>query len=93
MGKIDIIGVTQKLKLEPKNILPENHSQPTQRQMVGATVPLQTSVSTVKYGAGVPDGQRQMVGITVPLKDKPYSGWQSYDTPPSERTVVQKKSY
>ena len=88
-----MVGITQPLKQEPRNVLPDNHSKPSSQQMVGATVSLQSQPSTVKFGAGTPNGTLQMVGEQVKMNSKPQSGWTSFDTPPSERTIAQKKNF
>lgn len=92
MKNLQTFATTQPLKDSPRNILPDpgkNYNV----QMIGNQVKLQSEPSTVKYGAGTPDGQRQMVGSQVTLNSKPMSGWQSYPTPPSERTVASKKNF
>lgn len=91
--KLQMVGDMQKLKLEPKNTLPDNRSKPSSSQMLGTTVPIQSNATTVKFGAGTPNGTVQMdIASKVKMSDKPFSGWQSYDTPPSDRTIQQKKS-
>ena len=93
MAKRDMIGsVDVKLKNEPRNILPDNHDR-FNVQMIGDKVKLQETPSTVKYGASTPNGELQMIGDAHKLSDKPFSGWQSYDTPVSDRTAEQKKGY
>lgn len=85
-----MIGDTVKPKSDPRNVLPENHKS-GQSQMIGNTVPLQTSPSTVKYGAGTSHGTVQMIGDTKKLSTKPFSGFG--DAPVSERTNESKKGY
>ena len=94
MGKTKMFGdtPTSPLKSEPRNVLPDS-GKGFNCQTVGTTVPLQSEPSTVKYGANTPNGTFQSFGETVPLKHTPISGWQSYDTPMSERTGQSKKSY
>lgn len=82
-------------KVSLKTDSPLNYVQDKGRsgmsQMVGNTVPLQTSPSTVKYGAGTPNGTVQMIGETKKLSTKPISGYG--DAPVSERTIESKKGY
>lgn len=87
-----IIGNTVTPKETPKSVLPDNHKS-GQSQMIGNTVPLQTSPSTVKYGAGTSNGTMQMTGEMQKLSTKPFSGWQSDNTGMSERTLQMKKGY
>lgn len=87
-----MIGEKVSPKSEPRNTLPDNHKS-GQSQMIGNTVPLQTSPSTVKYGAGTSNGTMQMTGEMQKLSTKPFSGWQSDNTGMSERTIEQKKVY
>lgn len=92
--KLQMVGMKQALKTEPRNTLPDNHAKPSGgAQMLGTTVKLQSEASSVKYGAGTPDGTRQMVGEQVKMSSKPFSGWQSNDTPMSNRNGEQKKIY
>lgn len=87
-----IIGNTQPLKSEPRNVLPENHGKP-QAQTIGTTVPLQTAPANVKYGAGVKSGQFQVIGEKIQMSDAPVLGYQSANTPMSQRAVDSKKGF
>lgn len=86
------IGQKEPLKQEPRNVLPDNHTNPN-LQAIGDKIKLQTSPSTVKYGANTPDGQRQIIGDKIPLKDKPMPGYQSAPTAMSQRAEDSKKGY
>lgn len=87
-----IIGNSQPLKNEPRNVLPEYHAKP-QSQTIGTTVPLQTSPSNLKYGAGTRSGQFQIIGDKVAMSDTPVLGYQSANTPMSQRAIDSKKSF
>ncbi len=90
--KAQIIGTTQPVKSEPRNVLPENHGKP-QAQTIGTTVPLQTTPSNVKYGAGAHSGKFQVIGDQIKMSDAPVLGYQSANTPMSERAVDSKKGF
>ena len=85
-----MIGLTINTKDTPRNVLPDN-TKMGQSQIVGETVKLQTSPSTVKYGAGTSNGTVQMIGEMKKLSTKPISGYG--DAPVSERTNESKKGY
>lgn len=87
-----IIGNSQPVKSEPRNVLPENHGKP-QAQTIGTTVPLQTSPSNLKYGAGTRSGQFQVIGEQIKMSDAPVLGYQSANTPMSQRAVDSKKGF
>lgn len=90
--KAQIIGNSQPLKGEPRNVLPENHGKP-QAQTIGTTVPLQTETAGVKYGAGVRSGQFQVIGEQIKMSDAPVLGYQSANTPMSQRAIDSKKAF
>jgi len=93
MGTKQTFATTVPLKSDPRNIL-HDPGKSFNPQSTSTKVPLQSEPSTVKYGAGTPDGIRQMNSAeTVKLNQKPMSGWQSYDTPMSDRTITQKKNF
>lgn len=83
----------QPLKTEPRNVLPDNHKAFNLQTSSTPVLKLQTEPSTVKYGAGTPQGTFQTSADTVKLNKTPMSGWQSWDTPVSDRTIAQKKNY
>lgn len=87
-----IIGNSQPVKSEPRNVLPENHGKP-QAQTIGTTMPLQTVASNVKYGAGTRSGQFQVIGEQIKMSDAPVLGYQSANTPMSNRAVDSKKGF
>lgn len=87
-----IIGNSQPVKSEPRNVLPENHVKP-QAQTIGTTVPLQTAPSSEKYGAGVRSGKFQVIGEQIKMSDAPVLGYQSANTPMSQRAIDSKKGY
>jgi hypothetical protein len=80
------------LKNEPKNVLPENHQKP-QMQASGDKVQLQTAPSNVKYGANTPNGKLQLIGDKISMGQSPVLGYQSANTPMSDRAVDSKKGY
>jgi hypothetical protein len=80
------------LKNEPKNVLPENHQKP-QMQASGDKAPLQTTPSNVKYGANTPNGKLQLIGDKISMGQSPVLGYQSANTPMSDRAVDSKKGY
>ena len=91
-SKIQVVGTEQKLKSEPRNVLPDYNKKPD-AQLVGTQVKLQQDASSVKYGSGTKSGEMQIVGSKIPLSDKPYLGYQSYSTPMSERAIRSKKDF
>lgn len=87
-----IIGNYQSVKTEPRNVLPESHAKP-QAQTIGTTVPLQTTPDASKYGAGTKSGKFQVIGEQIKMSDAPVLGYQSANTPMSERAVASKKGF
>lgn len=87
-----IIGTYQVLKNEPRNVLPESPVKP-KAQMIGTAIPLQTTPSGEKYGSGTRSGKFQVIGEQIKMSDAPILGYQSANTPMSERTVSSKKSF
>jgi len=90
--KAQIIGTSQPVKNEPRNVLPENHGKP-QAQTIGTTMPLQTEASSVKYGAGTHSGKFQVIGDKISMSDAPVLGYQSANTPMSQRAIDSKKAF
>lgn len=90
--KAQIIGNYQPVKTEPRNVLPENHGKP-QAEMIGTHVPLQVETSNIKYGAGTKSGKFQVIGAQIKMSDAPVLGYQSANTPMSERAVDSKKGF
>lgn len=86
------IGQREPLKNEPRTTLPENTKSPN-LQAIGEKIKLQTSPSTVKYGANTPNGQLKTAALEIPLKDKPMLGYQSTPTAMSQRAEDSKKGY
>ena len=80
------------LKNEPRNVLPENHQKP-QMEAIGTKVPLQGAPSNVKFGADTPNGKHQIIGTKIAMSDKPVLGYQSANTPMSERAIDSKKGF
>lgn len=91
LSKLTTIGSKSPLKTEPRTMLPESPKAPT-IQTIGTKSPLKESPGPV-YGSGTPDGERQIVGTQIKLNDIPRLGWQSIDTPMSNRAVDSKKNY
>lgn len=81
------------MKTEPRNVLPDNHKPFNLQTTSNPVLNLQTAPSTVKYGAGTPHGTFQSSGDKVKLGTKPMLGYQSADTPMSNRAVESKKSF
>ena len=81
------------MKLEPRNVLPDNHKPFNLETSSDPVIKMQTSPSTVKYGAGTPQGVFQSSGDKVQLGTKPMLGYQSYETPMSNRAIESKKSF
>jgi len=92
MAKMQISGTEQKLKTEPRNVLPENNKSPN-LQSGSSTVPLKKEANAIKYGANTPNGTMQLTGTALDLSSKPMLGWQSYTTPMSQRAVDSKKNF
>lgn len=81
------------MKMEPKNVLPDNHKPFNLQTTSTPVIKVQTATSTVKYGAGTPHGTFQSSGDKVTIGTKPMLGFQSADTPMSNRAVESKKSF
>lgn len=90
--KAQIIGTYQAVKTEPRNVLPEGNVKP-QAQAIGTSIPLQTAPSSEKYGAGVRGGKFQVIGEQIKMSDAPVLGYQSANTPMSERVISSKKGF
>lgn len=87
-----IIGTYRELKTEPRNVLPEGPKKP-QAQAIGTTMPMQTSPTMAKFGAGVSSGKFQIIGDQIKMSDAPVLGYQSANTPMSERAIASKKNF
>jgi hypothetical protein len=81
-----------KLSTGPKSMLPENHAKP-QMQATSQKAPLQTSPSDVKYGANTPNGKFQTVADKIKLNMTPQKGYESANTPMSNRAEDASKVY
>ena len=81
------------MKTEPRNVLPDNHKPFNLQTTSSPVLKLQTETSSVKYGAGTPHGTFQTSGDKIKIGTKPILGYQSADTPMSERAVESKKSF
>ncbi len=90
--KAQIIGTYQAVKTEPQNILLEGYVKP-QAQAIGTALPLQTTPSNEKYGAGVRSGKFQVIGDQIKMSDAPILGYQSANTPMSQRSISSKKFF
>jgi hypothetical protein len=92
MGKMQISGTEQKLKTEPRNVLPDSKKS-INLQSASTQAPLKMDTNGIKYGAGTPNGTMQIVGTQAKLSDTPTLGYQSYTTPMSQRAIDSKKSF
>lgn len=82
----------ESLSKGPGSMLPENHGKP-QAQSIGTKVPLNTAPADAKYGSGTPNGKMQVIGDAIKLNKTPQKGYDSANTPMSNRAVDQSKGY
>ena len=76
----------------PGNVLPENHAKP-QLKTTALKSPLDTAPTQVTYGANTPNGKIQTSSFKPALNMKPQKGYESANTPMSNRAVDQSKGY
>lgn len=91
-GNYHSVAQREPLSNEPRTTLPENNKRPS-LEKIGTASPLQSSPSTVKYGAGTSSGEFQVIGTPLKLNKTPISGYVSADTPMSDRNLAQKKNF
>ncbi len=85
MAKFQLIGDEQKLSKGPRSAEPHGFSG-GKFQLLGDQVKMsEKPVPLQQYRAGTGHGKFQNVGDKVSLSETPHKGWNSYNTPISER--------
>lgn len=83
----------QSLRDSPRTALPENTKGIDLQCSALKPKGFQAEPSTVRYGANTKSGEFQISGDKIKLSDKPTLGYESANTPMSNRAVDSKKSF
>lgn len=89
-NNMQVIGDKEKLKNEPRTVTPTPFSG-GKMQAVGDTISQMKDTPVSMAPKAFAGGTIQKVGSDVALKDTPRHGWQSFDTPMSQRAIKQSK--
>lgn len=81
------------MKTDPRNVLPDNHKPFSLQTTSNPVLKLATTPNGVKYGASTPNGTFQTSGDKIKIGTKPMLGYQSANTPMSDRAIESKKNF
>jgi hypothetical protein len=81
------------LKDSPRTTLPENTKSVDLQSTSLKPKGFQTEPTSVKYGANTPNGELQTTSLKLKLSNTPSLGYESANTPMSNRAVDSKKNF
>ena len=92
---MDLQSKSQKapLKDSPRNVLPENNDSMSLQTSSLRPKGFSTEPTSVKYGANTPNGMLQTSSDKIKLSNTPALGYESANTPMSNRAVDSKKNF
>ena len=91
--QLQTVASKQNLKTGSGQDMAQDGGKSPNLQTAALKPKIQTSPTVVKYGSSTPDGERQLVGDSIAFSQTPKLGYQSANTPMSDRAVANKKGF